>query len=492
MPETLSNIDIQNKNEKWAPCKCPYCFKQLNAYYVGYRAETVIKEQDLEDMSEADQERFAPYVEYTDSVLKDFVTEYSAEQESDENKREYEKHAIIHPILSGENVIKSNTYLIDDDGFPYGMVDTIGRESTRKICVHCHNSLPHQYGKFPVKFIAIVGITSSGKTVYLSQLLSHIEEYLTRANLTVLGVHDELDSYVKSHMVSRDVLLPQGTAAHTLTRPLPLNVKDIQTGECYTLMFYDIAGENCAKPDQMKKFGPFIKNADGIIMIVDPYQFSNLFRLQSMNSDDMARPERVVSAMYNAFLGDMQDASQGGKSGVPLAVSLSKSDILKDYYLNKGVESHLFHPINYSQYSGRGLAYDDFRNISTEIEYELKSDESLQGETFINTISSNFERVGYFAFSSLNTTPRRDENGYSLDEIPERIRIEEPLYWILHLLGIIPRTTKSGERCGYVPCLYDNLCGGLVEKREVVKPYVGLSGSTAKDSKQRKGLFSRK
>ena len=114
--------------------------------------------------------------------------------------------------------------------------------------------------------------------------------------------------------------------------PLPLNVINNKTKQKYTLIFYDIAGENCVNPEAMNKYGMFIENANGIVMIIDPKQFGELFNItedsEDYDDDDTAIPEKVAEAMYNAF---GATSAEGGKCQVPLAAALSKSDILKDY-----------------------------------------------------------------------------------------------------------------------------------------------------------------
>lgn len=423
-------------------CKCPFCFGVFVPEAVAFRAETVYTQQDLEDFSPEEAKVKTKYLEAADPVLEKFWKKFPGS----EVKTEYDKHAVIHNHM---NEYMSGNYLRDEDGFLNAVIDSEGNTSKIRICPHCHNCLPFEFGKYPVKYISIVGITSSGKTVYLSQFLKKIKDFLTRVDLTIMGGHEEVEDFVRKHRIAKGVPLPTGNAADVLTPPLPINVRNRKTDERYTLVFYDIAGENCVKPSQMEKYGPFIVNADGIVVIVDPKQFYDLFDLEedSDGEDEIERPEKVVEAMYNAFI---SASNEGGKSKVPLAAALSKSDVLKGYFQNRNRGSNILQQIDYRQYDGFGFPYDDFINISTEIRRLLGNKDFIKGVTFTNTLSECFETQEFFAFSALNVVPvmETDSEGeeyFTIDEDPETVRIEEPIFWILYKLGLIDRARKKGS-----------------------------------------------
>ena len=96
----------------------------------------------------------------------------------------------------------------------------------------------------------------------------------------------------------------------------------------YTLVFYDIAGENCVKPRRMKKFGPFIENSDGIILIIDPGQFMGEIQGADEEEQELYKPDKVIGAMCDAFV---TSNNKNGQSNIPLAVTLSKGDTMKMY-----------------------------------------------------------------------------------------------------------------------------------------------------------------
>ncbi len=118
----------------------------------------------------------------------------------------------------------------------------------------------------------------------------------------MFGTCDEIDKFLAGHKISKDKPLPRGTVPEALTPPMAANVKDNNTQKMYTLVFYDIAGENCVKPRRMKKFGPFIENSDGIILIIDPGQFMGEIQGADEEEQELYKPDKVIGAMCDAFL----------------------------------------------------------------------------------------------------------------------------------------------------------------------------------------------
>lgn len=435
-------------------CKCPYCFKPFSTEAVQFKAMTIYTEQDLEEFSEDEIRRKRAYLEADDEPYTRFWNNYPGS----DPKFQYERFPTLLSVpLDTGGAIRypvAKSRLRDAEGFLYKVTDAEGRESKVRICPHCHNPLPFEYGKYPVKYVAVVGITSSGKTIYLAQLLTKIKEILARVDLTVIGTHTEVDTFVNNYRIRKGVPLPGGNTTDLLTLPIPVNVINNKTNEKYTLVFYDIAGENCVNPESMNKYGRFIENANGIVMIIDPRQFSELFNLLEEDveenlphiDEEIASPEKVVEAMYNAF-GAVSGA--GGKSNVPLAAALSKSDILKDYL---DYNLNMFQEVAYDKYTSFGFPYEEFINIDTEIRMLLKNKKSMQGTLLANQLTQCFPNHGYFAFSALNVKAVKyvDDDGltYSvIEEDPETMRIEEPIFWILYQMGIISKAEKkSGNK----------------------------------------------
>ena len=93
-------------------------------------------------------------------------------------------------VLNGEEAGVDKYLMLDGDGMAFAVVDAFGHETRRRLCPYCHNPLPINYGKNKVQFISIIGIVGSGKTVYLSQLLSNIQSQVSRLNMTATATTD--------------------------------------------------------------------------------------------------------------------------------------------------------------------------------------------------------------------------------------------------------------------------------------------------------------
>jgi len=427
-------------------CKCPFCFERFNTEEVVFRAQTVVTEQDMEEIKDLEAEERAHRQEYMvkqDVLYKQFWDQFPNSEPEDENK--------WNPIISNYDArFLKGEYMRDASGFLNEVIDEYGKSSTIRLCPHCHNTLPFEFGKYPVKYISVVGITSSGKTVYLSQLFTKIEEFCTRANLTVVGTYQELEQFVKIHRIVKKVPLPFGTTPDILTKPMTVNVRHNKTGKITTLVFYDIAGENCVKPEQMKKFGRFIRNSDGIIMIIDPEQFmQRFFRENKEEEKEVARPEKVVAAMWDAFV---SSDNEKGKSEIPLAAALSKSDMIKAYARDRfNYESIIFDNIDYSIYDHPGMPYEEVLNTNAEVQRLLREMNMMKANVLYNQLKQSFPTHKFFAFSALNVEPihKVDTNGLRydiIDEDPETIRVEEPVLWLLNQLGIVEEVRKRDAK----------------------------------------------
>lgn len=418
-------------------CKCPFCFQTFSPQKAAFKSMSVFVEQDfLAGMEEEELEQKKQYAQTPDQPYQQFWDRYP----ESEPKNAYRDYPVIDNL---SDQYLHGTCEADTSGFINRVTDTLGKVSKVRICPYCHNVLPFEFGKYPVKYISMVGITSSGKTVYLSQLLRQIETFFVKAGLTVVGTYDEVELFLENHKILKHLPLPRGNAADGLMPPLALNVKCNQTQQVYTLVFYDIAGENCVRPEQMEKYGPFIHNSDGLIMIIDPEQFLANTAKEGAAEREAHSPDKVIAAMWNAFV---TADNAAGKSSIPLAVTLSKSDTQTD---TLAYRSALFSNINYQDYEDHKIPLRDFAATDMEVRRLLTQLNRDKTEILCNKLNECFPSHSFFAVSALNAEPKEqkgDTDGgcYMLDEDPETIRVEEPVFWILYKLGILQ--VKEAEK----------------------------------------------
>lgn len=206
---------------------CPFCFKTFDSETVHFKAMT-LKEAGteliaLDDFSETADEDFDFFAEAGDTeqdktedkslnqlfqekedvLYKNFWKRYA-------NQPEW-KYANYPVITDKDSRMMMSGYHHDADGFVDSVTDAFGESTRERICPHCHNPLPPNYGKYPVHFIATVGITSSGKTVYLSQLMKNMDGIMANVGLGTLSMTEGDARFIKEHPVKKDIPLPQGT-----------------------------------------------------------------------------------------------------------------------------------------------------------------------------------------------------------------------------------------------------------------------------------------
>lgn len=452
--------------------KCPYCFEEFSHENVHFKAMSIKSADswgpDIEDDEIKKKNRMfidSSKEKGSESAADDFgVTEdemdpfgRSEEKSRTLSEKEYarlfeEKQDPLfkkfwksysnelsweyanYPVITGEDPrMMDGEYQRDGNDMVVSVTDHYGVKTKERICPFCHNPLPANYGKYPVHFIATVGITSSGKTVYLSQLLRGMDEYMGNVKMATVEMSSAVTRFLQKNPVKKDVPLPTGTLPGLLNPPLFYVV--LAKDSRHTLVFYDVAGEDCADEKEIDRYGPFIRNADGIIMILDPDQFT-----QVNWSDDKKLPKTVLSAMYNAFLGQ---GKNGEKSKIPLALALSKSDKLEN--VNKfPPNSNIFKDIDYGKVC-YGFDLEQYRNLAGEVRRFL--DSTSEGQATLNIAELCFSRIGFFAFSALNCDVRAEPkiiNGQTISitkpvahPIPRRI--EEPLYWMLSEFGVLQK-----------------------------------------------------
>lgn len=426
--------------------KCPYCFSEFRHTQVCFKAKTVFTEQDLENQEEdviLDYSQYSigkatekrnlkrKFFQCEDEEYKNFWREYPGS----EPNWDYKDHAVITPE-STDMMKKEVGYGRDANGFVDHVVDYFQKKSMIRICPHCHNRLPRGYGKFPVYFIAIVGAVHSGKTVYLSQLMKYLDSKISEIGMAAFR-EEGIDKFLCENPVERDRDLPASTLPEHLSEPLFYLIGGER--QSYHLVFYDIAGENCTDVEKMEKFGPFIRNADGILLLLDPAQFPQLCNEYSPGA---VEPESVIRTMRSSFI---SSESKFGKWDTPVAVVLTKSDKLK--YDGKPIPEIVSFK-NDILYENQ--KYD--RSVSQKTNQELRNVFSKipRGNLLLKNLDACFKKYAFFAVSMLEHGDKTvktasGEERNRPNESPDTIRIEEPLFWILDQYDLIPALGEKKE-----------------------------------------------
>ena len=491
---------------------CPYCFRIMQDDEVLFRSEKVNHGEcdllpdeydDIEDFTARyngpDKETilngyrdWAFFAEGEDPVYESFWEKFNGTTEynpADDllHVKAYRRKVIDPGLPAHQRYLKmqsSGDYFIRDD---QGMVTQIeletGEVCNRRVCRHCHNPLPDSYGKNTVKFATVIGITGAGKTVYLSQLLQRMKDYAVKVGLSAIVSNTGVRAFLESNQIAASVPLPGSTPATRLQQPLFYEmVRDAKEHGRVTETFvlYDVAGEVFMESGLLNKFAPFVSHADGVIVLIDPMQFSEVSGVTTVGVS-LDHPVTVLDAVH----GVLSPSNANEKCSIPFAVCISKADTqmvqqvfggeLRDM-LREGVHGT-------KDASGFNLPLfnaAEYNPILQELYEFIQSKEMVLAQQ----MQTNYANYAYFAFTALgcdvgNFKKIRDDEYEKLkrqrlnlgqamppqclqlgdDSLPESIfektgqgelstyqcpigpvlpkRVEEPLLWLFHKLGYI-------------------------------------------------------
>ena len=314
-------------------------------------------------------------------------------------------------------------FVRDKDGWIVRVLQKYGNNDLPmdKLCPHCHNPLPFStYGKYPVKFISIVGIRGSGKTVYLYELLSRFPSVIKHTGYTMGET-----TFPKGNgddRVAKSYPLPASTDDKTMRRPQAFVMrksKARQDDSTFTIVFYDIAGENCVPPKTVgaqntneNAISTFLAYSDGLLFLIDPEQVP-IFASTENKVDEIQSVINLVNSIRPAV-----NTDNPSWDNVPVAAVLTKSDKLKNA---TDVDRLIFQHISYEE---NGRAITDFnRKEFTSISRALRS-EFINNASQIEDSLSAFKDWAYFAVSAITcgveSRFEKMKNTYILD--PENDR----------------------------------------------------------------------
>lgn len=418
---------------------CPYCFGEPFSHEdVLFRASSYF---DVGQLDKTGNGRNMNQLESMDDSIEktELINEYKLREKfmlSEDEKynswwanyggtsEEYEegdvppyKRPIIRPRVNGVSELS-----YDNDGFARAVKDPWGVETRDRVCPHCHNPLPSRYGKYPVRYISVIGISGAGKTVFLSKLIECIKRYSARLGLPVEPAKSSR-IFVDNNLIEERKPLPVPTQKVYFNQPLFYNLK---YGDNYaTFVIYDIAGETCVSPTDILKYGNFIKQSNGIMLMIDPKElgFGEGIRQHQLDS--------VITSIHSLM--DEDEIS------IPIAVCISKSDTIRKAMPDECFEDVV---VNKKMFSTK-----DYNKISEKLSkfFEKRSEATKP------ILNNFFKTYNFFAITTLNgpveTMMIQDEDGFEVEasvpvQPPNPKRIEEPLYWLFMNFGYIKSDGK--------------------------------------------------
>lgn len=444
---------------------CPYCFATFDDKEVHFRMETVTKPNpnamdELENMSAAgdiddktfDLKKNELRREEAFNPAKDAIYENwwnkkndfggTTETAVDKNGVPLYMHRVYNPNDTTQRQFfdMNKGFKLTDKGMVCGAYDCFGKLTEWRVCPRCHNPLPgNTYGQYPVMFFSIIGITGSGKTVYLSQLCGCIADQLSYYDIAVRPTSTAMMRFRETHPIQAGKPLPQPTVAKAFQQPLVFNARFPTTGgeNIRTMVFYDIAGENVVPNDGdmaggMKDYGAFITHSDGMILLIDPKQLKKT----AETGGERTALHSVTYTLQTVFATDPDKLKT-----IPFAVCISKGDqIVNDVQGLQGAIPDMQFPMdglgNISPVFNAEAYNELFSSIRPYIEQSARH---VGGNDFIKDLKDF--HFSYFLVSAIggDVIARKDDNGQELyvPVAPKQIRLIEPLAWILTQRGLL-------------------------------------------------------
>lgn len=440
---------------------CPYCFNRASGgdgtpiphtkvefrsgtFFSGVREveqKLGITELDIELIDDQDErarrktefENYKSFCLGRDPKYQNFWNGFDGKTTEQPSKSAEVQNPWELPIISRGKGI--GRLVADEDGFVTQAVDIFGKTTHNRVCPYCHNPFPLGYGKNNVKYISIIGVVGSGKTVYISQLLKGMTDYASKVGMSAYFTSDHETNFIMSNQVRQGLPLPDSTSPKRLSQPMFYDIVKDNNGKLTTdtIVLYDIAGENCRNADDMVSFSQFVKHSDGIILLVDPKQLG--FLPVELNEEEVDAPYRALNTLHSVL-----ETRKDEKSGIPVAVCISKSDMCASILppisqesvqstqidTNTGLPKREFDGKTFNQLTrGNNGLTDLMRNNAVAVCQEL---------------TTGYLNYNFFAISAIGC-PCDKSNNSPLNR-PDPKRIEEPILWLFKQFGFIKSNQK--------------------------------------------------
>lgn len=345
-------------------CICPYCMGPFNLEDVHFRTSTSYsgeevkrveeenKNPSLDSMPESNgkKQMARKYQENDDEIFLEFWKPFRKRRKVENLK---------HPVVTPEKVdaMRIKVLTDDEDGLPCGVIDYGKEESHVRLCPLCHNELPLKYGKYPVIFLTVIGISQELLTKYYDKL----SDTLMKVPEIVSG--DSAEDYEENE-----------NGAGSLFEPLIFDFAD--NNRHYTLVFHGMVPDG--PEGGSNQFGiQCIGQSNIILFLLDADDMAG-----ALNGDVqiIERMDRMVDTAVEACQkSDPQNGESGKKRQCILQIAIVKDWNNYEWLQEEKTEENL------------GI---DLKHI---IEYGVeKRQQNEQLVQICNKMKSTFEKIRVF------------------------------------------------------------------------------------------------
>ena len=329
-------------------------------------------------------------------------------------------------------------------GVPKSAVCECGNVSYKTICPQCHNELPREMVEKGGVIISIIGARSSGKTNYITTLINELTHKGHHLNIgiypTVVGrdAKEQTEARYKDdffNILYKNKRCPEQTDPNSERSKIPLIYKLFSTkvNKHAYLVLYDTAGENFEKIENIRGKAIFLKNSDGIIMLLDTFCIDDVrdrlnakLKLGNKETDYNEIIKNIV-----AYFDEQPNKADYYKK--PLALTFSKIDaiIANEDEFSDARLPNINMNANSQYLEGGSYELGEVESIDMGIKAGL---ESWGEKHFIDNINApgHFNgKATFFGISALGNMPSPENTVKNI----KPFRVLDPLIWILYRLN---------------------------------------------------------
>jgi hypothetical protein len=319
-----------------------------------------------------------------------------------------------------------------------------------RICPKCHSQLPVQFGMVNSELIAMAGASDSGKTVFMTVLVHELKGRIgDRLGTTVMDADDETRKrfapLYEDELYTRHRMIQTTQRASRLNGRVPplvfrfsARAKGLVSDRINQTMlsFFDTAGEDFRKSDEIEKNVRYLASGSGIILLLDPLQMDGARQHVRPGTPlpvigpDHESPVAILERVTELLL-----RRQGRRSriDIPIAVVFTKMDAL--WHVLDDASSLRKDP-------PQGAAFDtlDSLDVHQEMRHLLRD---WQGAQIDGILDKFYPRHRYFGVSALGHPPTMEQR--VADTGIQPYRVTDPLLWLLSESGAVPRTREETQ-----------------------------------------------
>ncbi len=288
-------------------------------------------------------------------------------------------------------------------------LDCLGRNALWRVCRHCRRTIAYpSFGKLRERLVLVVGGAGAGKTLFLRQGTRSLCNTLS----AMPGNRAAVDAGEQDHELKMELawldsgqLLTAVTVASPPALGVSLRLRRPHPLHCLLYLF-DSPGKHFTTMEQLGRKHT-LEHVDGLVLIVDPFSLPT--GPGALERRDERNPVTPLQQVVGTFLVGVTQAllaSPMEQSDVPLAVVLSKCDVLSDADRQK-------------------LGSPESAGASARCRELLAR---LGAANELRALEHRFAHVRYFACTALGrpASPQRPE--------PFQARgVIEPMLWLLGL-----------------------------------------------------------